>query len=100
MDSSYVSPVIRRYDASSNHPGGKAAIRAPGHNCFLTWNIMHMWVSGQAKGLQNLSIAGSNPAMCSMQGLVVWVEHYLMKVKESVRVGYLAPIGNIKTQRY
>ena len=27
----------------------------------------------------------------STQGLVVWVEHYLMKVKESVRVGYLAP---------
>ena len=39
------------FGGGSNPPGG-------------TKN-MHMWVSGQAKGLQNLPIAGSNPAMCS-----------------------------------
>ena len=28
-----VSPTHRQHDESSNHPGGKAVIRAPGCNC-------------------------------------------------------------------
>ena len=59
------------FGGGSNPPGG-------------TKN-MHMWVSGQAKGLQNLPIAGSNPAMCSSLARYLYIDKDMKQIKRKYK---------------